>query len=458
MKNIAFFCIPAHGHTNPMLPVARELTRRGHHVRFYSFDEFREKIEKTGAEFIPCDRFLPALNQEQINRLKQVSTTEMTLTDLGTTINMSDFLEEEVHSFPPDVIYTDSVCFWGKLTAKKYRIPMVVSTSTFAFNQFSSQYQKIRPREMMDLLFGMPKVSNALRKMEAYGYHEKSVLNLVQNTNDTDTVVYTSQKVQPYSKTFSSHYTFVGPSVSSDLEPRKEKERPLVYISMGTVINERPDFYLTCIEALKDEAVDVILSCGRSLDPKELGTLPENFKVYPYVDQLEVLSRADVFITHCGMNSFSESLYMAAPMVLYPQTGEQYAVARRAEELGAGVHLKDDSVKGIREAVLKILQNKKYASATLECSRDLRSQGGAGAAADFIESSPHAFTGESDPLKQVNGKIGLWQLAYWTAAMTLLAVFGFVVSWNYAWIIGLAAGILNKSFTDAITKRILTEL
>ena len=43
MKKIAIFCIPAHGHTNPILPVAAELTRRGHVVRFYSFEQFREK-------------------------------------------------------------------------------------------------------------------------------------------------------------------------------------------------------------------------------------------------------------------------------------------------------------------------------------------------------------------------------------------------------------------------------
>ena len=44
MKKIAFFCIPAHGHTNPMLPVASELVKRGNTVRFYSFDEFENKI------------------------------------------------------------------------------------------------------------------------------------------------------------------------------------------------------------------------------------------------------------------------------------------------------------------------------------------------------------------------------------------------------------------------------
>ena len=82
----------------------------------------------------------------------------------------------------------------------------------------------------------------------------------------------------------------------SKIEPDKEKERPLVYISMGTVINDRPDFYAKCIDALKDEKVDVIISCGNALDISVLGELPENIKVYPYVDQLDVLSRVDAFI------------------------------------------------------------------------------------------------------------------------------------------------------------------
>lgn len=100
---------------------------------------------------------------------------------------------------------------------------MVVSTSTFAFNQMSSQYMKNSPKELADMVFGLPRISKELKKLEPYGYHIKSVL-----------------------------------------------------------------------------------------------------------------SKVDAFITHCGMNSVSESLYMAAPMILYPQTGEQCAVARRVTEIGAG--------------------------------------------------------------------------------------------------------------------------
>lgn len=101
MKNIACFCIPAHDHTNPMLPVVSELIKRGNKVRFYSFEEFREKIEKTGAEFVPCDSFLPPLNEAEEEKLKKISTTEMTLQDLRITANMSDFLEKEMRELKP---------------------------------------------------------------------------------------------------------------------------------------------------------------------------------------------------------------------------------------------------------------------------------------------------------------------------------------------------------------------
>ena len=117
MKKVAVFCIPAHGHTNPMLAVVRELVSRGDEVRFYSFSEFREKIERTGAAFIGCDRFLPELSTKEEENLKKVSSTEMSIQDIRITAAMDDFLHGEFTSFRPDVVFSDSVCFWGKLNA-----------------------------------------------------------------------------------------------------------------------------------------------------------------------------------------------------------------------------------------------------------------------------------------------------------------------------------------------------
>lgn len=452
-KNIMFFCIPAHGHTNPMLPVAAELVKRGNRVNFYSFNDFRGKIEKTGAAFIPCDKYLPELSEKEELRLKQVSTTEMTIQDLRITLNMDGFLEKEVEAFKPDVIFSDSVCFWGKLTANKYDIPMVCSTSTFAFNQFSSKYMKHSAGEMADMVFGLSKVSKELKKMEKYGYRIKSALDLVQNDYLTDTVVYTSKDYQPFSESFSEHYAFVGPSVFSDLEPVKSKDRPLIYISLGTVINDRPDFYLNCVKALCGLNVEIVISCGQNMDMKSLGELPENVKVYPYVNQLEMLSRASLFITHCGMNSVSESLYMACPMVLYPQTGEQAAVARRAEETGAGVLLKDDSCEAIKNAVEKILGDEAYADAARSRCRDFRSCSGAEGAAEFIENAPHVFEKDSSYV-DVNKAMGRFISMYWTIAMIILVLVGIFIGWKYAWIVGVPAGILSFPLQKLYIKRI----
>lgn len=451
MKSIAFFCIPAHGHTNPMLPVAAELVRRGNTVRFYSFDEFKSKIEATGAEFISCDSYLPELTAKEEAGLKSVSTTEMTIQDIRITLAMNDFLHDEFQSFKPDVVYTDSVCFWGKLNAWKHDVPMVVSTSTFAFNQMSSQYMKNSPKELADMIFGLPKISKELKKLEPYGYHVRSALSLVQSDNNTDSIVYTSRRFQPYAESFSDHYAFVGPSVFSKTEPNKEQDRPLVYISLGTVINDRPDFYGKCMEALKNLDVNVIISCGNTIDRETLGVLPDNVQVYPYVDQLDVLSKANVFITHCGMNSVSESLYMATPMVLYPQTKEQQAVARRVAEIGAGIMLADDSAQGIHSAVQNILSNDTYQVSATECSTDFRSCSGAKGAAEFIENAPHSSNG-IDFLKELNKANGKFQFIYWGIAITIIVLIGILISWKYVWIVGVSAGILSTPIDKAAQK------
>ena len=384
-------------------------------------------------------------------KLKKVSTTEMTIQDIRITAAMDEFLHSEFTAFRPDVIYTDSVCFWGKLNAWKYDVPMVVSTSTFAFNQMSSTYMKNTPKEIAGLIFGLPRVSKELNKLKARGYKVKGLFALIQSDNQTDSVVYTSKKFQPYSESFSDHYIFVGPSLLTDIKPDKEHNRPLVYISLGTVINDRPDFYAKCIAAFKGENIDAVISCGRSVDIAKLGELPENVRVYDYVDQLDVLSKADAFITHCGMNSVSESLFMATPMVLYAQTNEQKAVARRVREIGAGTDLKDDSVAGIRETVREILNTPSYKNAARECSDDFRNCPGVEGAADFIENAPHSSDG-ADVIRDLSkANIGL-QIGYSIFTILLASILFRFVSTRYLWIYIVLAVVLSAPVNKLLQK------
>ena len=161
-----------------------------------------------------------------------------------------------------------------------------------------------------------------------------------------------------------------------------------MFASLGTVINDRPGFYRTLIEALHDEDVDLLISCGKAFDPTVLGELPANVRVEHYVDQMEVLSRASLFVTHCGMNSASEGMWMAVPELLFPLTGEQRAVARRVAEVGAGVLLDEHDAKDalkLKAAVLCALANEDISTGAARMREDLRSCVGPSGAADFIE-------------------------------------------------------------------------
>lgn len=447
MKKIACFSIPAHGHTNPMLPVVKELVERGDIVRFYSFDEFEAKIRATGAVFISCDRFLT----KEEKKSDVATSTEMTIADIHTVMNANSFLESEFRSFKPDVVYSDSVCFWAKLNAKKYNVPLVVSTTTFAFNQLSATYMKNSLKEVLDLILGLGKVKKELIRLEQYGFKVKSPIELVQSDNSTDSIVYTTKAFQPYAESFSSSYAFVGPSILSDAKPIKDNKRPLIYISLGTVVNNRPDFYKNAMKALRSINADAIISVGKEIKTEELGEVPDNVKLYNYVDQLDVLSRANLFITHAGMNSASESLYMATPMILFPQTGEQKAVAIRVTEERAGIMLKSDSAQDIKEAIERVLNDESYSKNAKKVSEDFRGSSGYKGAADFIENAPHKKS-ECFVMDEITKSIKRFNALYATFFAVLCAL-AIIFRVKYFWPFFIAAGILNQTFVKAIQKK-----
>ena len=386
---ILWFCIPAYGHTNPTIEVVRELAARGHEIRYYSFEEFRGKIEDAGAVFVGCDGFLQPIDDKTEKRLRKVSTTEMSVQSFRTTAAMDGQLAADVAAFRPDLIVSDSACFWGKLTADKFGLPMVCSTTTFAFNRKSAQYMKYSASETADMILGLPRLNREMRKLRTLGYQVKSALDIVQNKNDTDTIVFCSERFQPFAESFDkAHYRFVGPSVKEVPVRQRDGGRKKVYVSLGTVINDRPDFYRHCIEAAKGEEWELLISCGKAFDASQLGALPENVRVENYVNQMEVLAGTDLFITHCGMNSASEGLYMAVPELLFPLSGEQQAVARRVAEMGAGRRLTKEEAsgsEGIRRAVRGALADGEMKKSAQDMREDFHRCGGAKAAADFIE-------------------------------------------------------------------------
>ncbi len=379
---IAWFCIPAHGHTNPTLELVKELTAAGHQVYYFSFDMFREKIEGAGAEFISCDGY--DFEMEDKENADRVGKDKVFATELlvSSTLALDDMTSRKVEEIKPDIVVSDSVAYWGKLVAMKHGLPYVSSTTTFAFNRHSAKYMKESSWDIARMVLSMPKINKQIKRLQEKGYPVKGLLDIVQNDNDTNTIVYTSKYFQPCADTFSDRYRFIGPSIRPVAEPVEKTAEKTVYISMGTV-NQNREFYRNCIRALGQTDWQVIISMGTN--PEHFDDLPKNVQVHETVDQMAVLLIADAFITHCGMNSASEGLYFRVPLVLFPQTPEQGAVAKRAEELGAGLMLGSIEEEDILRAVGTVLTDPSYRDSAARISDSFRSCGGPAEARAFLE-------------------------------------------------------------------------
>ena len=128
---------------------------------------------------------------------------------------------------------------------------------------------------------------------------------------------------------------------------------PVAYVSLGTVYNERPDFFRTVLRAFGGTGWRVVVATGEWVEAGDLGPVPDNVILRPWVPQLEMLAKADVFVSHGGMNSTMEALAHAVPLVVVPQQSEQRVTADRVVELRLGRRLDPDDVtpESLLEAV-----------------------------------------------------------------------------------------------------------
>jgi len=385
MRKIVFFCIPAHGHTNPTLGVVGELVSRGHQVWYYSYNMMREKIESTGATFISCDDYgtKQTLNAKDSARVgKDLAFSAKILVD--TTLSLDDKVCREMEELKPDCIVADSMALWGKAVAQKLGIPFVSSTTTFAFNQYSAKVMKQGIGDLIKMIFSMTKTTKQMKRLQNKGYPVRNILDIIGNDDSTHTIVYTSPEFQPCSETFSDKYAFVGPSIRPAIGKIEKKRDKLIYISMGTVNNDMMPFYKMCLSAFANTDYQVIMSVGNLVSLEGFGELPEHISVFSHVDQIAVLHQADVFLSHGGMNSVSESLYFGVPLVMFPQTSEQGGVAERVNQLGAGIKLDKLTAPSILDAINKIFADSSYKQNADSISEGFKRCSGAKGAADKI--------------------------------------------------------------------------
>ncbi|MGF1504583.1 MAG: macrolide family glycosyltransferase [Anaerolineae bacterium] len=381
-----FINLPATGHVNPTLAVVRELITRGERITYYTAEAFREVVTQTGADFRAYQRL--ALGDEARLATNFVRLAAK-LIEAGEPL-IAEILED---GHQPDYVITDSMTVWGICVARILDVPTVASSAVFVF---SSAVARSRPRFLVQsvgmMVPALPDVfafqRAAARIRERYGIEPPGLMDTF--TADAPlNIVYTSRGFQPNGEQFPEHYTYVGPSIGErpggEELPDLSGER-VVYISLGTIFNERADFFRMCFEAFGGTDLQVVMAVGTRLDIGSLGAVPENIVVRGYVPQLDLLPHVDAFITHGGMNSVHEGLWFGVPLLVIPQMLEQWLVGQRVVETGAGLLLENEAVTAaaLRKAVRHLLDEPAFREHAGRLGESFRAAGGYRRAADAI--------------------------------------------------------------------------
>ena len=128
------------------------------------------------------------------------------------------------------------------------------------------------------------------------------------------------------------------------------------------------------------------MSIGKILKKEQLGKISNNFYVYNFVPQIEVLKRTDLFITHGGMNSTSEAMYFGVPLIVVPQAADQPIVGKRIEDLELGRVINKNNISSniIRNYANEILNDDRYKDNMMKMRTKVRQVGGEERAVELI--------------------------------------------------------------------------
>ena len=392
MGRIVYFSFPAHGHVNPTLPVVRELARRGEQIAYFGTPRFARAIAESGAQFCPYTAQVQ-MPEYGPGPFAQVSSTLETLLEFCGAV-LDDHLDA-VRQWRPTQVMFDSFAPWGRMVAQLLGLPTVASVPSILINRAIDARYGAGPERPPDDPRLTPQWFAWFRARchsRLLGYHLPEPLTppqLLQTYGELN-LVYTSRLFQPLADRFDGRrFQFVGPCCAfrPDAPPfpfERLDDRPLVLVSLGTVYARHPDFLRKCMGELAQGPWQVVLATGGD---SSLGDgAPANFIVRPWVPQVDLLRRAAAFVTHGGMNSVQEALYHGVPLVLAPQAADQFWIATRAAELGAGVILDTARLQpaGIRSAVASVISGATYAAAAARIAQSLHAAGGHTGAADAI--------------------------------------------------------------------------
>jgi len=399
-----FVCLQVPGHLNPLTALARHLQMRGHDVVF---------LYSSGAAGLP---FIPG-EEERIlseNRaeMSKKQGDEALKFSMGLIMSQSESMIKSlpaiVRSNQIDALIIDCVNYYVELAALQLGIPYIHVSAAAHFD-----YSGHTPL----MFYGWPHETNAA----ALARNRDGAAKFIQMLNETNDGIRAHAAAAGLEIDWDNPHATLSPWASISQVPKafdfetshwpaqfhhtgpfhdgKGREsldfpwdrltgEPLIYASMGTILNGRADVFRTIIAALAmHKHLQLVLSIGDQLDPRQLGPAPKNAIVINRAPQLDVLKRASVCITHSGLNTVLESLAQGVPQVAIPVAYDQPGVAARIAHHRTGVVTSLDKLTADHLSTLldEVLNNSAYRNNAQRLQGAIAKANGLSAAVDIIE-------------------------------------------------------------------------
>jgi zeaxanthin glucosyltransferase len=403
---LGFICPNLPGHLNPMTALARQLQARDHNVVF---------LYSSGAAGLP---YAPGPEKDHIKeKIREVSTLQgedawqsSVRIILAQTETILESLPAMVQANRVDALVLDAVQRYAELGAMRLGIPYIHVSAAMHFD-----YSGYTP----PLYCGWPHqttTSGLARNREGVAKFVK----LVQSNNagireyaksaglkvdwaDLSSTISKHAWITQTPRAFdfeSSHWPpqFHHTGPFHDGQGRDKVEfpwerltgEPIVYASMGTIVNGRADVFRTIVAALaKHKDLQLVLSVGNQIDPEQIGPFPSNAIIVKRAPQLELLKLASVCITHSGLNTVLESLAQGVPQVAIPVSFDQPGVAARIADKRTGVVTSLDKLTADHLSTLlnEVLIDSSYRENARKLQKAIVQANGLSVAADLIEES-----------------------------------------------------------------------
>lgn len=398
-RKFLFTLFPGFSHLAPVVPVARRLRQSGHSVAFAVNDTLRDLIEEEG--FQRFDAGAQGLSEELVYELEPEirGLSGLDLNDrlwkklfLPLAESMARDLLRIIPDYRPDVLFADATAYcapivqeltgvtWASYTPGVFLyesedLPPIGPGFPPPRNQEQRQIychwraavRQARPPDALEKLDGWETGLNRIRNGLGLPAKERPQYDMSPNL----IVSFVAESFDYPRSDLPPQVHFVGPSpwnrstgdgLSPVLENLRE-DRPLIYVTLGTVFNGFRQAFDVYIDALKDLDASVIVTVGRFNDPAELGPLPDNFIVERFIPQHLILPKAALVICHAGFGTTMGALSAEVPMVCIPVAADNPEIAQRVHESGAGLRL--DNVMA-REKISDALTPERLKAATLE--------------------------------------------------------------------------------------------